>query len=99
VISKQKVKQLHARAQDLYTAGAKLAGVEWLDVVELCSDWLSTQALMDAAKRGERTHCQYGHEFTPENTRIRADGWRECVVCYKRRQKQRYNREKSKEAS
>lgn len=27
-----------------------------------------------------RTHCQRGHEFTPENTRVKVDG-RECKTC------------------
>jgi len=25
--------------------------------------------------------CVHGHEFTPENTRMRADGTRECREC------------------
>ena len=27
------------------------------------------------------THCQAGHEFTPENTRIRRNGSRRCRIC------------------
>lgn len=27
------------------------------------------------------THCQHGHEFTPENTYTRAEGWRQCRAC------------------
>lgn len=34
----------------------------------------------------QRTHCRHGHEFTPENTRTRTDGGRECKACQKRRQ-------------
>jgi hypothetical protein len=26
-------------------------------------------------------HCPHGHERTPENTRYRKNGWRECAVC------------------
>lgn len=29
-----------------------------------------------------KTHCKYGHEFTPANTIIRKDkGWRQCRTC------------------
>lgn len=28
-----------------------------------------------------RSHCKHGHEFTPENTRIRKDSGRECRTC------------------
>jgi hypothetical protein len=28
-----------------------------------------------------RTHCNNGHEFTPENTRFRVDGGRRCRAC------------------
>lgn len=31
------------------------------------------------------THCKWGHEFTPENTRVR-DGRRHCRECDRRRQ-------------
>lgn len=32
------------------------------------------------AKNARKTHCRRGHEFTPENTRIRANG-RNCRAC------------------
>lgn len=31
--------------------------------------------------RGPMTHCLRGHEFTPENTRIKATGKRRCRTC------------------
>lgn len=34
---------------------------------------------------GRKTHCGHGHEFTPENTRNRPNGGRECVKCAKER--------------
>jgi hypothetical protein len=38
-----------------------------------------------------KTHCPHGHEFTPENTYIRAsDGGRECHTCRKARAAARY---------
>lgn len=27
------------------------------------------------------THCPHGHEFTPENTKLDARGWRTCRAC------------------
>jgi hypothetical protein len=30
------------------------------------------------------THCPHGHEYTPENTRVR-HGRRECLICVRRR--------------
>jgi hypothetical protein len=37
--------------------------------------------LADAALRGARTHCQSGHEFTPENTLRDKSGMRVCREC------------------
>jgi hypothetical protein len=37
---------------------------------------------MIAARRRAQTHCKRGHEFTPENTFIRANGWRMCRTCH-----------------
>lgn len=44
---------------------------------------------MSASKRNI-THCKYGHEFTPENTRINKGGKRSCKICefYKHLKKQ-----------
>ena len=35
-----------------------------------------------AAARRALTRCKHGHEFTPENTRIRSDGARACRACH-----------------
>ena len=32
-------------------------------------------------QNAQKTHCLRGHEFTPENTRITPQGWRQCKVC------------------
>lgn len=32
------------------------------------------------ARNALKTHCKYGHEFTPDNTYARQDG-RECLTC------------------
>lgn len=37
--------------------------------------------LAHGTHRGTQTHCKRGHEFTPENTRIRRDGYRMCREC------------------
>jgi hypothetical protein len=39
-----------------------------------------------AALHAAKTHCVHGHEFTPENTRIRR-GARECRTCARDRQR------------
>jgi hypothetical protein len=31
-----------------------------------------------------KTHCKYGHEFTPENTAINSAGHRHCLACRRR---------------
>lgn len=33
------------------------------------------------ADAAPRTHCKHGHEFTPENTHIDRQGWRNCRAC------------------
>lgn len=42
-----------------------------------------------------KTHCISGHEFTPENTRIRGDGGRLCRAC--KRSRERADRERRKQ--
>lgn len=37
------------------------------------------------AKNARKTHCKYGHEFTPENTLRDKGGWRQCRICSKER--------------
>lgn len=38
-------------------------------------------------KRGRyKTHCPYGHEYSPENTRINKRGAQECRTCGRNRQ-------------
>lgn len=34
-----------------------------------------------AAQQARQTHCKHGHEFTPENTRVRANRKRDCLTC------------------
>lgn len=41
------------------------------------------------SRNAQRTHCDHGHEFTPENTYLSAEGWRTCRTCNLARQAQR----------
>lgn len=43
------------------------------------------------AKNATKTHCEHGHEFTPENTYIRpGTTWRTCIKCdYARKRRAR----------
>lgn len=36
------------------------------------------------ARNARKTHCDHGHEFTAENTRILASGHRDCITCRRR---------------
>lgn len=60
--------------------------------------WLGTHADnmadMKAKGRGRsvaaetnrvKTHCKHGHEFTPEDTHVRANGRRVCLACNRER--------------
>lgn len=47
-------------------------------------------AIAESARlRREQTHCVRGHEFTPENTWIRKEGFRQCRACLRERQRAR----------
>jgi hypothetical protein len=38
----------------------------------------------------KKTHCHRGHELTPENVRLQADGGRRCKICDNEARKLRY---------
>ena len=40
-----------------------------------------------SARNSEKTHCDRGHEFTPENTYVQ-QGWRQCKECRLIRQRE-----------
>lgn len=49
---------------------------------------------LDASLKGRTagqrmTHCRRGHEFTPENTRLR-NNWRVCRACHRDKERERY---------
>lgn len=51
----------------------------------------------DRVKNGgnRRTHCKNGHELTPENSYILANGrWRRCRLCTLESQRQKYHEER-----
>lgn len=43
-----------------------------------------------------KTHCKYGHEFTPENTLTVVGKYRACRICQHRRSRAHYYRHKTK---
>jgi hypothetical protein len=45
-----------------------------------------TSTALNAAK----THCVNGHEYTPENTIVGPEGWRECKACRKEKNAEWY---------
>jgi hypothetical protein len=51
-------------------------------------DWRPSLGLAAERKRN-LTHCKHGHEFTPENTKIRTKGGRLCLACKSEDQKRR----------
>lgn len=59
---------------------------------EITHLWVGTSADnaadMIAKGRGanqKKTHCKYGHEFTPENTYVNPSGVRQCRTCNRSR--------------
>ncbi|MDX6568753.1 MAG: hypothetical protein QOH15_1331 [Gaiellales bacterium] len=43
---------------------------------------------VSAGRRTPKTHCNHGHEFTAENTRVTPRGWRDCRACERERQRE-----------
>lgn len=41
------------------------------------------------AVNAAKTHCKWGHEFTPENTYRHSGGGRRCAACHARRRQER----------
>ena len=60
----------------------------------------SSENSFDVVRHGnhhaaKKTHCKYGHEFTPENTYKRKDGGRQCRECTIAASKARYRASKT----
>ncbi len=49
-------------------------------------------AKFNGDRNRSKTHCKWGHEFTPENTWRNKDGHRWCKACLKRRSDERQER-------
>jgi hypothetical protein len=45
------------------------------------SDQLYVKVRVKRSREFDVTHCFRGHEFTPENTYLRPNGWRRCKLC------------------
>lgn len=39
------------------------------------------------SENAAKTHCVNGHEYTPENTYVGSNGWRQCRTCNRERQR------------
>jgi hypothetical protein len=44
------------------------------------------------AMNARKTHCPRGHPYIPENLRDRGDGSRECLVCHRDLERERWRR-------
>lgn len=47
------------------------------------ADILSGKSLPKRGRFSGATHCSKGHEFTPENTYLTKQGWRNCRTCHR----------------
>lgn len=90
--------------------GPRPPGLECLHANDIGTDnraenlsWGTTsQNTLDKVKNGrhpmaKRTHCKFGHEFTPENSVYRKTGWgvyRRCRTCRQRESHESYLRKK-----
>jgi len=45
-----------------------------------------------AAVHARQTHCVWGHEFTQDNTYVRANGGRQCNICRLQKSRARYKK-------
>ena len=53
------------------------------------------QVNMSRSKAASKTHCNYGHERTPENTYVRKNGRKWCAACYRVKSNAAYHRKKN----
>lgn len=52
----------------------------------------SLRGIGPSAQFYKRDHCNYGHLFSAQNTKIRKDGSRQCITCERKREKARPHR-------
>lgn len=60
---------------------------------------LAFGGLANGARQRARTHCNKGHEFTAENTRITPEGWRNCRQCHAAKMRRRNAAKRAAKAS
>ena len=60
-----------------------LENLRWGDASENAYDRVRHGRNSTVNQNSFKTHCKHGHEFTPENTRIRANGSRQCKACWR----------------
>ncbi len=54
--------------------------------LEQVTQWENNRrGISPPSENSRKTHCDEGHEFTPENTYVTPDGWRECRKCARER--------------
>lgn len=54
--------------------------------LEQVTQWENNRrGISPPSENSRKTHCDEGHEFTPENTYITPNGWRECRRCDRER--------------
>ena len=51
------------------------------------------------ARKAAQTHCVHGHEFTPENTYVKANGCRLCKACARDRVREIKRRQRHSRSS
>lgn len=51
---------------------------------------LALGGLANGKRNRALTHCKAGHAFTPENTRITPEGWRNCRTCHRLKMRKVY---------
>jgi hypothetical protein len=52
-----------------------------------------------SAINARKTHCPAGHEYSPENTYLRANGHRACRACGRLAARERWTRQRAAESS
>lgn len=77
------IRRLRGRPQKCEFCGKVEGNLEWAnkshEYKRVPEDWMSL--CVSCHRRYDATTCRRGHEWTPENTRIRGPGWRRCRIC------------------
>lgn len=84
---------------------AEISGLKADTIMERAPHCATLEELLDPKRRTfyeglsmsqnfGKTHCNHGHEYTPENTYRTPAGYRQCRVCNTRRDRESYLRKK-----